>query len=60
MSSGHFLPLVPLAGARSDLLGGELPDEVANLLLLWRELELHAVEITDFRFEVPMREDGGR
>ena len=38
----ELLVLVALAGARRDLLGGELPDEVADLLLLGRELEFHA------------------
>ena len=56
----ELLVLVPLAGARRDLLGGELPDEVADLLLLRRELELHPIEITDFRFEAPHARGWGR
>ena len=56
---GELLVLVALAGTRCDLLRRELADEVADLLLLGRELELHPTESTDFRLWVPMREDGG-
>ena len=41
--------LIALGGPGRDLLGRELPDEVADLLLLRREIELHPFEITDFR-----------
>ena len=56
---GKFLVFVSLAGTRRDLLGGELPDEVADLLLLGGEIELHPTESTGFRFGFPCERMGG-
>jgi hypothetical protein len=45
--------LVPLAGAGGDLLGRELSDQVADLPLVLREVEVHGSEGTLFRFRSP-------
>ena len=53
---GKFLVFVSLAGTRRDLLGGELPDEVADLLLLGRD---RTPSDREYRLPVrPLREDG--